>query len=444
MNKKMREYIKNINIFDWCLLAILVTICFFSFEHLDIVHTGSSSISYLNGHIMDFYEYTATKLEVNNYLPTTYIIYAVWNIPIRIIGLITEPSLDVPGIVRMWYKLLPSIFYLMTTILIYKIFRMRKMNEKNSFIAAFMFASSPIAVYSQFIFSQYDIITTFFVVLGLYFYMQKKDKSFIASFAIAITCKYFALLIFVPLLLLREKKIWKIIIKCMGVGSLFVIETLFYISSQAFKTGVFGFFATNYMFQNTMDVGYAQISIVVLVWAVVCAWAYFKDCSDNDEEFKIAINLINIVAFAMFGLSCWHPQWLILGVPFWTIGIILNKKRDAFILLDTVLFGAFVMYGAAFWKGGTDLVLFHWGAFKSYIENKTLALSMSDIYHITDSNLLFSVVSAILLIYAIFNCKKNMDNESDIDLSKCKGLIRVRYIGGILFFIIPAFICLLK
>jgi uncharacterized membrane protein len=70
-----------------------------------------------------------------------------------------------------------------------------------------IFASSPIAVFAVFIFGQYDIIGIFFTMLGFYYYVKDNRLRFSLFFSLAISVKYFALIPFLPLLLLKEKRI---------------------------------------------------------------------------------------------------------------------------------------------------------------------------------------------------------------------------------------------
>ena len=59
---------------DWIVFFLISLFCFFTFQQGDILHTGGSSFAYLNGHILDFYDYNAQFMEVNNYLPSTYFV----------------------------------------------------------------------------------------------------------------------------------------------------------------------------------------------------------------------------------------------------------------------------------------------------------------------------------------------------------------------------------
>ena len=442
--KDKLDFIKdNFSILDWILLGILIGICFITYQHGDIRHTGGSSIAYLNGHFLDFYEYNREKLGGDAYLPTTYIIFAIWNIPLRLFNIVTEPAMEVRTIARMWYKLGSTMFYFASAYLIYKICLNKKVSTRNSVFAAFLFISNPIAIYSQFIFGQYDSITVFFMLLGYYYYIQNKNIKFILSFAVALTCKYFSLLIFLPLLLLREKDVWKIIKSMCGVVSIFVLVVLIYSPSTAFREDVFGFAPTGYVFGLSFNNGYAAASVVPVAWVLLCAYAYFKECKDDIEEFQWGIYLCSLVMFICFGLSFWHPQWLLMAMPFWVLGMFFHQKRDIYMFLDFLMMVLFVFFVVKFYVNNCDQVLFSGGIFgKRVAKYIATNYTMANLVPVDDFNMLWSMLIAVMLVYAVFLHPTKICRPDQVTEEQHKGILRLRYIGGILIFVIPSFIVL--
>ena len=93
---KYKDAQGRINKLDWCIFVLLASVCFFTMQQGDILHTGGSSFSLLKGHVLDFYEYTAQYLGGNAYMITSYILFAIWNIPIAFLGLVDTPTMSVP------------------------------------------------------------------------------------------------------------------------------------------------------------------------------------------------------------------------------------------------------------------------------------------------------------------------------------------------------------
>jgi len=447
INEREGKFTNPLTYFDWIIFWVLGIICFLCFQQGDILHTGGSSFAYLNGHILDFYEYNKTFPSIggNAYLPSTYILFAIWNIPIRLLGLVREPSANVSYFVLMWYKLLPTMIYMISGYLITQICSYVGMGTVKSKLCGFAFLTAPIGFFSQFIFGQYDIFTVFFILLGIYFYYKDEHIKFILFFGIAITFKYFALLLFIPLLLLREKRIWNLIVKCAFVIIPFLIEVLIYFPSQAFKDGVFGFAATNYIFQASIKLASSEVSLVVVVWILICVWAYFKDLDNSVDLFKWSLYFICIIMFLLFGLSMWHPQWLLLGVPFWVMSTFINKRFEAFIYLDIIMMLLFVMFTINYWPDYLDQNLFNLGLLQEMVAGKFgIGIQMNQIFLMKNLDLIFSFFSAIVLVNAVFKHPSFCVADISESISKHWNAVRLRFIIGVLIFVIPAFICFMS
>ena len=85
---------------DWLIFGVAALVCFLVFEHTDILSTGAASLAYLEGHVLDFPDYVAAVLAPIGYLPSTYVVFALWNIPLRLLGRTMVSSLSSPGFRR--------------------------------------------------------------------------------------------------------------------------------------------------------------------------------------------------------------------------------------------------------------------------------------------------------------------------------------------------------
>ena len=173
---------ESIALADWVIFAFFAILCFLSFQQNDITHTGGSSFAYLNGHFLDFYDYNVQYFGGNSYMPSSYLLFAIWNIPIKLLGLMTVPTMTVTFPVVMWYKLLPTIFYLVSGYLIYKIALVIGMGNLKAKLCGYAFLTMQIGFFSQFIFGQYDSFTVFFMLLGLLYYYRKDYLKFSVFF----------------------------------------------------------------------------------------------------------------------------------------------------------------------------------------------------------------------------------------------------------------------
>ncbi|MEG1496958.1 MAG: hypothetical protein RR385_06210 [Clostridiales bacterium] len=428
--------------FDWILFLVLAIICFGSFEHSDIIHTATGALGYLNGHIWDFYEYGDSFIQGMNYLPSTFLLFAIWDIPLFLLNIITEPTMGVSVFAIMWFKLLPVSVYLVSGFILYKIGR--EIGLKNSTAKAMMyiFYTAPIGFFSQFIFGQYDIFTIFFMLLGFLYFLKEDRMKFILFFAIAITFKYFALLIFLPLLLLQEKNIKKIIIQFILVLIPIMAQVLLYFHSMVFRSDVLGFTATESVLQSNIVITQGLgLSIVILGWVFLCGWAYFIQTKTKTDNAQWSIYFCNLVTCVVFGFSLWHPQWLLIAVPFWTMGTIINKKRTAFFWLDIILFIVFLMLVVTIHETNVDQTLFMGGIFRQFYYSS--AITMARLFIFNNANVLFSLFTGILMVYTIFKHPKYCEDDfSAIDILPDRNLLRGRFVFCVLLFVIPATFCL--
>lgn len=126
--------------------------------------TAGHSIEYLNGHITDFY--TACKkvdgVYAANYLPSTFIVFAVWNIPIKLLGLAPEFLGDWSVSLTMWNKLLPTLIFLASTVILYKLCTERfGFEKKKAMLTVFLTFTSPMAFFCAFTVAAFSCLPTF-------------------------------------------------------------------------------------------------------------------------------------------------------------------------------------------------------------------------------------------------------------------------------------------
>lgn len=226
-------------------------------------------------------------------------------------------------------KIFTTLFYIACAIIMYKICKTIGFDDKKSKITSFLWLTTPIAIFSQFIFGQYDIFTVFFTLLGVYFYFKNDDFKFALFFSIALTFKYFPAFVFIILLIYREKNIIKIIKQCAIFIIPFAIELLIYISDSAFREGVFSFGANSFIFGLTLKTEYGMnIKIFLMFWIFICGYTYFNEVKNKSENEKYIFYYLSLVSFMLFGLSHWHPMWIIFITPFLVFGTVINKKYN--------------------------------------------------------------------------------------------------------------------
>lgn len=454
ISRRIKEAQNEITLFDWILFFAFALFFFFSTNQGDIIHTGSASYGLLKGHVLTFYEYVGKHLGGCSYLLSTYIMFAIWNIPLAILGLTGDPSMSQPYGVLMWYKALPTLIFLLSGVIIYKI---GKKFEKDTGINAkwgiYIFLTTSVAFYSQFMFGQYDVFTVFFMLLGIYqLFCHHKSSELLFSlfFGIATTFKYHALLFYVPILLYRNKKLFAIIKNMVLYCIPLIIVVVPYLKSSVFNSGVTGFGAIDYFFGtniNTYNGG--QLYLVPLIWVGICAKVFISETKENEIELFSDINYYcGYIVWLSFGMVFWHPQWLMIAAPFFALSIITSERRDFICFIDIAIAYCYMAFVVAVYPGLTES-FYELGAFKNAIsiEKSVPSFTMTTVYPFTvdSGNVLFTVFSALLLTRAMLLKPKDaiINHEPNFRDSE-KRWIKVRAYLGLGVIIVPAILCLIS
>lgn len=435
--------------------AFFSIMCFLLFGHSDVIVTGNHSLVYLYGKVTRFYSECnhLTGSYAANYLPSTFLLFAIWNIPMRLLGILPRLVNDTPLLETYWFKLFPCILYVICGILLYKLCKCRlNFSEEKSTFICLAFLTSPLAFFSQFIFCQYDVFTVIFMIIALFYYFDDKKKVnpylFSFFFGFATTFKYQALLFFAVLLVLKYKKVRDILVYSVVAISPAILEILFYsvFDRDSFIKAVFQFKVLKYANTSETSIGGLPTNMLVVFICVLIAYAYFTESENFNELILNTFHFSSGVCVACFTLMAWHPQWILIGVPFWVVGSSINKKGEVFFLLDIAQALCLYCYVTTVWVGTLDQTMLKNGILRLYFDEDTFlnGKTMMEIFCMNDERkvIMYSLFVAIVLINFVFKSKKYQ--LKDMDVKVCSyNLLLMRFTLGILAFVFPAFICLL-
>lgn len=420
---------------DWIVSMFILVVLFVSCLQNDLRLTGNRSFL-LYDHFTDFYKasYEQSGGYYANYLPSTFIAFAIWNLPLYLIGQIPETTMTNSIINMMWYKLLPVILYYITSHIIYKISLEIGFGEKKSRLCKFGFLVFPIAVFSQFIFSQYDIFTVFFMMLGVYFYVKGGMWRFALMFGIAATFKYHAILYYLVLLLLKEKKIRDWLKYTVLMMLPLLMEVLPNISDEYFQKHVTGFGALNFV-QKSYQIGFFNgINLVAAVAAFVLVWAYQKKTRDLKELFSWDMFFCVAISFSVFGVSSWNPQWLLIMVPFLVFNIFMNENGNMLVMITNIFVLALYIFSS---QTMVDESILMGGIWKYVLPGSEFPLRMWDIYMFHDEELLCTAMWVVLLVYVVFGHPKYHIQKGDFIAKGLLWQIRCAFLFGVAAFAVP-------
>ena len=324
---------------------LVMLFCFFSFQYsYDLSHTVSSTFALLDGHILDFYDYCKNNFTEITYMPTMFIIFAIWNIPIKLLGL--EPAVsigrpDLPLYILLYNKFFLCIIYILTALFIYKIFRFLSFSKKDSSISTLLWVVTPLSVFVQFCLGLYDILTVFFMVVAIYYFLKNREILFILFFAIAVTGKSIALIYFFPFVFLSEKRICKILLKTLGCLSLYILYILIFMHDESFISGVFGFNIKDMI--SVTKIWNINLFIVVCITIMACAY-FQKEIDDKKSLFIYSVFYCNLCSFAFFGLCLFHPNWVLLATPFIIFSLVMHRQKFAYLWTIIIVACAYFVF----------------------------------------------------------------------------------------------------
>lgn len=435
---------------DYIFGGILLLFCFFAFFQQDIFGTGWNSLNYLFGNPLEFYE-NCKKIQGQglqpfaNYPPTIFLMFALWLFPLKLLGAIKSPFFFSSYFVY-WLKFLTSLVYILTGLLFYRITQIYQKDHDWGKYATWIWLTSPLAIFSQFIFSQYDIFYVFLTLLGFWFFLNKKPYSASLIFGLAVTFKYFPFFVFVPLLLFLEKKI----IKLLACGLIFSIPMLliqlFYIHSPAYIEGVLRFGALGRVFSSALELGPQKIYYIFIFFILLAGISYCLDINKNYK--KIAAYLFLFSSIYPFLFILWHPQWLLFITPAMALTTVLTPKNKISKFLFFDLFGMlfFIAYIVLTFPDNVDLTMFqatllHIPIHFQFFQN------IGNLFKILSgfsTNVYLSCFWGYLVLNLILKYKYLLNDASVETKSYSYAKVRQRYYIGILIFIIPATIAFIK
>lgn len=357
---------------------IVLTICFLLFQQTDLIHTFTSSYAYLGGHFSDFYDFNKVAVNGNDYLPLLYAIYAVWNLPLLFLGLIPPAEQFATAdltIQLIWAKLLIVIFFFASAFVLARIAELLKKDPQinQQRFPEVLFITTPIAIFAVFDFGQYDIIGVFFTLIGFYFYLKKDFLRFAIFFSIAISFKYFSLVIYIPLVLLVEKnplKIARLIL--IGVAAVF-IQLAIYWHSEIFRSEIFRLITLKAVGESQDRIAWSKPTIyMVALYGLGCLYIYSKRFA-NDFEWKRAAVFAPVCAYAlMLSAVTWHPQWLIIATPFFALSYLYINNAKLFVFSDVLAMLAYIVLCVNKWPGNVDVSMMQVGILKALIPTDLL------------------------------------------------------------------------
>lgn len=446
--QQIQQYIKPYK-WEYIFGCFFVLLILFSEMYFDFFATFRDGINFwyalFEGHPLSFYSYArsiegATPNRVvlcgAAYDFTIYFFYAVWNFPAWIYERISGNYAESCFIFLAWGKLLHPILAIIAARGMKKILEFITGSDKDAAAMVYAYFFSGILIMAAYFIGQYDIIGVVFAVYGLYYYLQKDYKRFYLYFGAAISCKYFALLLFICLVLFYEKRILYIIRDIAGGCYLVVIEKILFSLGKSYEsihaaasqttTTVQGSASAEivgvdllssrikYLFHLKTAMGVDVVSVFMLLLGLIWVYCYLQKREENYCFYYKVIYIAFCINAIFILYTASTPYWAILMVPYMFLMIYCradNRKLNLF--LETVGIGSFIIWHFArepyfFLSGNCEGMLLYYLLGKPYFYQTGLSSAMNALSEegkilASPINMIRSVFYVCMLIILIIN-----------------------------------------
>lgn len=333
---------------DWRMagLAAAFLLLFYTLVYSDILITVQHSLNlwdYLvEGRLSSFYAESYGAVETAGYSTgdwvfydfPLYVVFAVWNLPLWLLRRFGGMAVLQNPLCVMWAKTLLLVFTGLALWAQARVCRALSLPREDAGWAGFLSLSSALFLSAVVLLGQYDIIAISLMLLGLEGYLRGDTRRFLFFFALSAPMKFFTLLAFVPLLLLREKRFGHILLQlACSVSLLAAFRLLFH--SEVRGDALFWF-----LFASELPLSVGSVYLFVAGMAALVLVCYCLPWREDARRRQWAIYLC-LVSYSIFFLTVnTYPYWIVYLVPF--ISLVMVQNREIFrvnLLLDLVLSG---------------------------------------------------------------------------------------------------------
>lgn len=369
INKRnIKEYIKRIkddlvvdklNAVEWIVLGIIIFVILVTLFYQD--NLGIYLVTYWINE--GLFTKGSIRFLGNNQLPygiVQQVFCTLWVLPVNLLHRIVDFDVACTAVV-IWYKLSISVgmtLCMKEMLTLGEILEITKERRKWMMI---LFSSTILVTLPVFHIAQTDIIYAYIILVGIRYYLKDDFKRFLIAFAMAISCKTIAIFIFIPLVLMREKRIVYIIRDTFFGTVILVVERLWFKlidkidaaitgrTSQIMfakkevvdgatvvtektldevNTGFFSHFYHKMLYFEFPAIrkGYLA-SVLVVLFALLCIWCYVQAKEDEMLWKQKTIYVTSVAWMIFFANASPSPYWIVVLYPFWFLLFFMKPER---------------------------------------------------------------------------------------------------------------------
>ena len=460
------------NKIEWAMVCIATFLIFTTMYYTDNRAIFGAAFS-LNEELIEGKSVSLLGSMVHPYGILHQWICELWVAPINILhhlfGLDFENTFSL-----LWCKLCITLFFVLGLKEITSIANVLGISEKNTVWVSFYIVSGILVSLPVFHIAQTDCLYLLFMLMGFRALLERKTIRFLLLFAVANSFKMLSLFMFIPLVLLTEKRICYVLRNVIIGCSIIPIQRIWYrivglmngilftrhsseaidVAIQSVETqaeGIGGFF--NKIANNTLYFKFPAIckeyasSLLIFVFVAVCIWCYVQDRYESDECKKYKCLYISVISMTIFYVTAAPaPYWIIILYPFLFLLIYTDKQRIRinFILEKAFTLTIFIIYVmSTFWVyGGAQtfegLFLTKWGIVPSNhylmgtpnIAGYLAKIGMEEMMPIVISICLASTIGFAWINYPGHRCDEKLSDEYVVKMQHGFALLNIIILFG--------------
>ena len=332
--KLQKEWLDKLILFY---TLFLFTFTFTYYEDTKMIYENARVMksAIKHGEFFHYYDYAfvQSRYRMNaNYNVMLYFIYIICFLPYDLLNKIVG---DIPLYYgHIWYNFIVSLVYMFTAWQVKRLLKIWSIPAKTADLIGILYFMNPVLLFTTVGMSQLEIFYIAVFLEGLILFEKGKTDKACLVWSVSVAMKMFPVLVVIPLLLLREKKLAKLTRYVAEVMGLSLVFHLIYGSSEGWIQNQLHSPHYRKLFADLFpaQIGAAAVFLVVYLLILFACWAY-----KGKENYRTTI-LCGLAVYTAFLCFCgWNPQYIAMTGLFLVLGTLLAKEPYLYLGIETFL-----------------------------------------------------------------------------------------------------------
>lgn len=268
-------------------------------------------------------------------------VIALWELPLyTVLNWLHFPEHMI--VYETWCKILIWIVNILTATEFYRVWKLFGRPDHEAKIGSCLYLVAPSVCLYGVGMGQVDCFGILFLLLSLRLMLEEKHEKAAVCAGISILCKFFSLMVIIPIFLLYGKFNKKTIRCILFTGAILIVEkisTILLIKDYFVRGSELN---RDDFFPRLFFVSLNGTSVFLVIIMLLCSFCLYKNLEKKAEE-RMWISLSGSIVLAFFLFVWWHSQWFLFAIAVILLQIILLEHKTYGYLLYFVLNTGFVM-----------------------------------------------------------------------------------------------------